>query len=60
MEKDIKNSDRFTGERKLESNKLEEIFSLKTMLRMLYQSGVIILRNFENVVTIPKSKFSST
>jgi hypothetical protein len=35
MEKDIKNSDRSTGERKLESNKLEEIFSFETMLRML-------------------------
>jgi hypothetical protein len=34
-EKDFKNSDRSTGERKLESKKIEELYSFKTMLRML-------------------------
>jgi hypothetical protein len=44
LEKDLKNSDRSGSERKLESNMIEEIYSFKTMLRMLYQAGVVILR----------------
>jgi hypothetical protein len=57
IEKDLKNSDRSSSERKLESNMIEEIYSFKTMLRMLYQAGVIILRQTESAVVIPHVSF---
>jgi hypothetical protein len=44
----------------VETNKLEEIYSFKTMLRMLYQSGVIILKKFEEAAAIVKVEFTST
>jgi hypothetical protein len=36
------NSIQFTEERDLESCNFENIYSFKTMLRMLYQSGLVI------------------
>jgi hypothetical protein len=57
VEKDLKNSDQSAGEKKLETNKLEELYSFKTMLRMLYQAGIIILRQPENAVVIPHVSF---
>jgi hypothetical protein len=44
----------------VETNKIEEIYSFKAMLRILYQSGVIILKKFEEAATIPKIEFLST
>jgi hypothetical protein len=42
----------------LESKNLEELYSFKTMLRMLYQAGIIILRQTKNAVVIPYLNFS--
>jgi hypothetical protein len=52
MEKNLKNSDRSAGERNLKTKKLEELYSIKTMLRMLYQAGIIMLRQTEEAVGI--------
>jgi hypothetical protein len=41
-EKDL-NSDRTTSEKGRKLKKMEEMYSFKTMLRMLYQAGVVIL-----------------
>jgi hypothetical protein len=60
IEKDLKNSDRSAGERNLESKNLEELYSFKTMLRMLYQAGIIILRQTKNAVVIPYLNFPSS
>jgi hypothetical protein len=55
-EKDL-NSDRTTGEKGRKLKKLEEIYSFKTMLRMLYQAGIIILREAVEKVELPIARF---
>jgi hypothetical protein len=60
IEKDFNGSNRSTCERVVECDKLEEIYSFKTMLRMLYQLGFIILKEFDDAVNIPKFIFSSS
>jgi hypothetical protein len=57
IEKDLKNSDRSAGERNLETKNLEALYSFKTMLRMLYQAGIIILRQTKNGIVIPYLNF---
>jgi hypothetical protein len=41
----------------MEINVMEEIYSFKTMLRMLYQAGVIILRQFKDELMVPVASF---
>jgi hypothetical protein len=59
-EKDVKNSDRSAGERKLESKEVEELYSFKTMLRMLYQAGIVILKEVSSASLIPYLSFPSS
>jgi hypothetical protein len=44
----------------LESKGIEELYSFKAMLRMLYQAGVVILREVSIVPSIPFLSFSSS
>jgi hypothetical protein len=55
-EKDL-NSNRTTGERREELRKLEDLYSFKTMIRVLYQAGIIILREAAERVEIPMVSF---
>jgi hypothetical protein len=59
-EKDLKNSNRTTSKREGKLKKLEEIYSFKTMLRMLYQAGVIILKEVEERIEIPVVSFPNS
>jgi hypothetical protein len=56
-EKDLKNSNRTTGEKGRKLEKLEEIYSFKTMLRVLYQAGIIMLKEIEDKIRIPEICF---
>jgi hypothetical protein len=59
-EKDIKNLDRSSGERKLETKEVEELYSFKTMLSMLYQAGIVILKKVSSATLIPYLSFPSS
>jgi hypothetical protein len=44
----------------LEFKKLEELYSFKTMIRMLYEAGIMILRQREGAGMIPYLSFPSS
>jgi seryl-tRNA(Sec) selenium transferase len=52
-EKDLKNLDRSADERKSETKEIEELYSFKTMVRMLYQAGIVISKEVSNAASIP-------
>jgi hypothetical protein len=59
-EKESKNFNRTTSERGREPNDLEEIYSFKTMLRMLFQSGIIILKEVNDRIELPEIMFPNS
>jgi hypothetical protein len=56
----LKKSIQLIEERNLESYDIENIHSFKTMLRMLYQSGVVVCSQSTAAVEIPRITFSSS
>jgi hypothetical protein len=59
-EKGIKNLDRSPGEKNLEHKEVDDLYSFKTLLRMLYQSGLVILRKVSSVASITYLSFPSS